>query len=49
MLKINHHSKNGAIIAKDSDTVLPNADENNKTIKINHKNIENQINHFSST
>ena len=25
--------KNGAIIAKDTDTALPNADENNKTIK----------------
>ena len=49
ILKINHHSKKGAIIAEDKDTALPNADKNNKTIKINHKSIENQINHFIST
>ena len=49
-LKVNHHSKNGVIIADDTDRALPNADKNNKKIKkINHKNIENQINLFIST
>ena len=33
---------NGAIFADDTDTALPNADKNNKTIKINHKIIKNQ-------
>ena len=45
----NHRSKNGAFIAKNTDTALPNEDKINKTIKINHKNIENQINDFIST
>ena len=49
VLKVNHHSKNGATIAKDTDTALPNEDKNNKIIKINHKNIENQINHVISS
>ena len=48
-MKVSHHSKNGTIIAEDTETALPNADKNNKTIKTNHKNIENQINHFIST
>ena len=41
--------QNGAIIAEDTDTALPKADKNNKTIKTNHKIIENQINLFIST
>ena len=41
--------KDGVTIADDTDTALPNADKNNKITKINHKNIENQINHFIST
>ena len=44
--KINHHPKNAVIISKDTDTALLNADKNSKTIKINHKSMENQINHF---
>ena len=48
-MKVSHHSKNGTIIAEDTETAFPNADKNNKTIKINHKNVENQINHFIST
>ena len=28
---------------------MPSADKNNKTTKINHKNLENQINHFIKT
>ena len=47
--KANHHSKNVVIIAEDTVTALPNADKNNKITKINHKNIENQINHFINT
>ena len=34
--------------AEDMDTALSKAEKNNSTIKINHKNIENQINHFIS-
>ena len=49
ILKTNHYSKNGVIIANDTDTALSNADKNNKTTKINHKKIENQINHFINT
>ena len=45
ILKVNHHLKNGATIAKDTDTALLNADKNSKTIKINHKSTKNQINH----
>ena len=44
-LKANHLSKNGVIIADDTDIVFPNVDKNSKTIKINLKNIKNQINH----
>ena len=45
----NRHSKNGVIFAADTDTALPNANKNNKITKINHKNIENPINHFINT
>ena len=48
-LEVSHHSNNGTIIAEGTKTALPNADKNNKTIKLNHKNIENQISHFIST
>ena len=34
-------SKNGVIIADDTDTVFPNVDKNNKTIRINLKSIKN--------
>ena len=44
-LKANHLSKNSAIIADDTDTVLPNLDKNNKTITINLKSTKNQISH----
>ena len=43
ILNVNHHSRNGVTIAKDMETALPNADKNNKIIKIDHKNIEKQI------
>ena len=39
------NTSNGAIIAKDTDTALPNAVKNNKIVKMNHRNIENQLNH----
>ena len=45
----NHHSKNGVIIVKDTDTVSLNADKNNKITKINHKNMENPTNLFIKT
>ena len=48
-LKVIHLSKNDVTIAEDTDTALLNADKNSKTIKINHKNTENQTNHFIST
>ena len=48
-LKANHLSKNGVIIADETDTVLPNIDKNNKTIRINLKNIKNQIKHSINT
>ena len=41
--------KNGVIIADDTDIVFPNVDKNSKTIKINLKNIKNQINHSINT
>ena len=44
ILKANHPSKNGVIIADDTDTVFPNVDKNNKIIRINLKSIKNQIN-----
>ena len=34
--------KNGVFIAVDTDKALPNVDKNNKIIKIDHKNTENQ-------
>ena len=43
ILKANHNSKNGVIIVDDTDTVFPNVDKNNKTIRINLKSIKNQI------
>ena len=49
ILKVNHHSKNGLTIAKDTDIALLNADKNNKTNRINHKSTRNQTNHFIST
>ena len=48
-LKANHPSKNGVIIADDTDTVSPNVDKNNKTIRINLKSIKNQINRSFNT
>ena len=47
--RVNHLSKIGVIIAKDTDTVFPNVDKNNKTMKINLKNKKNQISHFINT
>ena len=44
ILKANHLSKNGVIIADDTDTVFPNLDKNNKIIRINLKSMKNQIN-----
>ena len=44
-LKANHLSRNGVIIADDTDTVLPNVDKNNKIIRINLKSTKNQLNH----
>ena len=44
-LKANHPSKNGLIIADDTDTVFSNVDKNNKTIRINLKSTKSQINH----
>ena len=49
MLKANHLSKNGVIIADDTDTVFPNVDKNNKTIRINLKNTKNQTRNNSSS
>ena len=48
-LKANHLSKNGVIIADNTDIVFLNLDKNNRTIKTNLKNIKNQINHSIST
>ena len=48
ILKVNHLSKNG-IIADNTDTVLPNVDKNNKTIKINLTSTKNQISHSINT
>ena len=49
ILKVNHLSKIGVIIADDTDTALPNVDKNNKITKIDHKSTKNQINHFTNT
>ena len=43
ILKVNNHSKNDVTIAVDTETALANVDKNNKIIKIDHKNAENQI------
>ena len=48
-LKANHLSKNGVIIADDTDIVFPNVDKNSKIVKINLKNTKNQINHSINT
>ena len=45
ILKANHLSKNGVIIADVTDIVLPIVDKNNKITKTNLKSIKNQINH----
>ena len=47
-LKANHLSKNGVIIADDTDIVFLNVDKNNRTIKTNLKNIKNRVNHSIS-
>ena len=44
ILKANHPSKKGVIIADDTDTVFPNVDKNNKITKTNLKSIKKQIN-----
>ena len=49
ILKVNHLSKNGVIIADDRDTVFPNVDKNNKTVRINLKSTKNQINRSIKT
>ena len=50
ILKANHFSKNGVIIAVDRDTVaLPSVDKNSKITKLYQKSIKNQINHFINT
>ena len=41
--------KKCVIIADDTDTVFPNVDKNNKTIRINLKSIKNQINRSINT
>ena len=48
-LKANHLSKNGVIIADDTDIVFLNVDKNNRITKTNLKNIKNQINHSINT
>ena len=45
ILKANHLSKNGVIIADDTDIVFLNVDKNNKITRTNLKSIKNQINH----
>ena len=41
--------KNGVIIADNTDTVFPNVDKNNKTIRLHLKSTKNQINHSINT
>ena len=36
-------------LASETDTALLNVDRNKKIIRTNHKNTENQINHFTNT
>ena len=45
ILKVNQLSKNGVIIADDTDIVSLNVDKNNKITRTNLRNIENQTNH----
>ena len=45
ILKANHFSKNGVIIADDTDIVFLNVDKNNKITRTNLKSIKNQTNH----
>ena len=45
ILKANHPSENGVNVADDTDTLSPNVDKNNKTIRINLKSTKNQISH----
>ena len=47
--KVNRPSRNGVVFVEDTDTALPNADKNNRIIKINHKSTKNQINHSTNT
>ena len=47
--KVNRLSKNGVIIAKDTDTALSNVDKKNKITRTNHKITKNQMNHSSNT
>ena len=47
--KVKHLSRNGAIIAEDTDTVLPNVDKSNKITRTNHKSTNNRINHSICT
>ena len=49
ILKVNHLSKNGVIITDDTDTVLPNVNKNNKTIRINPQSTKNQVSHSINT
>ena len=46
---VSHLSKNGVIIAKDTDTALSNVNKSSKKIRTNHKSTKNQINHFINT
>ena len=48
-LKANHLSKNGVSFSDDTDTLFPNVDKNNKTIRIHLKSTKNQINHSIDT
>ena len=47
--KPSYLSKNGVIIAKDTDTALPSVEKNSKITRINHKSTKNQTNHFIDT
>ena len=47
--KGNPSFKNCVTSAVDTDIALLNVDKNNKIIRTNHRNIENQTNHFINT
>ena len=49
ILKANHLSKSGVIIAADTVIALPIVDNNRKITKWNHKGIKKQISHFINT